>query len=103
MVRFDVITDFCWCDNVALQTELAERMREQLSLPDPRPATGAVPRVSLSRLPAAPHGTQRFIECRRLGAAAEHSGSLWCSGRPLAVKMIDTSIVRVHQHAACIA
>jgi len=34
-MRLDVITDFCRRDDAALQTELAERMREQLLLPDP--------------------------------------------------------------------
>jgi len=60
-MRLDVITDFCRRDDAALQTELAERMREQLLLPDPPPATGAVPSVPLRRLAATSHSTQPFI------------------------------------------
>src|SRR3954447_18537287 len=44
-MRLDVITDLCRRDTAALQTELAQRMREQLLLPDSRPAIGGVPPV----------------------------------------------------------
>jgi hypothetical protein len=48
-VRLDVIADGGRSDDAALQAELAERMREQLLLPNPGPARGAVPSVPLRR------------------------------------------------------
>jgi hypothetical protein len=52
LVRFDVIADFRRRDDAALQAELAERIRDQLLLPNPGPAPGAVPSVPLRRLTA---------------------------------------------------
>jgi hypothetical protein len=52
MVRLDVIADFRRRDHAALQTILTKRMLEQLVLPDPGPAPGAVPSVPLRRLAA---------------------------------------------------
>jgi hypothetical protein len=60
-VRLDVIADGGRSDDAALQAELAERMREQLLLPNPGPARGAVPSVPLRRLTATFHSTQPFI------------------------------------------
>ena len=63
VVRLDVIADRRRRDDAALQAEVAERMRKQLLLPDPRPAPGAVPSVPLRRLAATRHSTQPFIQC----------------------------------------
>jgi hypothetical protein len=44
----------------------------------------------------------RFVRCRRAGVWDRIMDSL-AAAHDAAVQMIDTSIVRVHQHAACIA
>ena len=54
---FDMIADCCRHDDAAFQAILAKRMHEQLVPPDPRPASGTVPRVPLRRLAANTHTT----------------------------------------------
>jgi hypothetical protein len=97
-MRLDVITDFCRRDDAALQTELAERMREQLLLPDPPPATGAVPSVPLRRLAATSHSTQPFIRLSAPGRGTSGSsrvqvGHLALSRSPMAASRASATIL----------
>jgi hypothetical protein len=61
MVRRDVITNFCRSDDAALQAELAERMREQLLLPNPGPAICGVPPVPFRWSTANAHGSNYHL------------------------------------------
>jgi transposase len=50
-----------------------------------------------------PHATcNRFVRWRQAGVWAQIMDAL-AAGHDAAVQMIDTPVVRVHQHAACIA
>ena len=51
-MRLNVITDFRRGYDAALEAKLTKRMLEQLVLPDPGPALGAVPSIPSRRLPA---------------------------------------------------
>ena len=61
MVRRDVITNFCRSDDAALQAELAERMGEQLLLPNPGPAICGVPPVPFRWSTANAHGSNYHL------------------------------------------
>jgi hypothetical protein len=58
-----------------------------------RPASG---------LWSAHHSYNRFVQWREAGVWNQIMDAL-AAGRNAAVRMIDTSIIRVHQHGACIA
>jgi hypothetical protein len=58
VVRLNVITDFRRGYDAALEAKLAKRMLEQLVLPDPDPALGAVPSIPSRRLPTNAHSSR---------------------------------------------
>ena len=49
-----------------------------------------------------PHCYNRFVRWRRAGVWDQIMDAL-AAGHDAAVQMIDTSVVRVHQHGACVA
>jgi hypothetical protein len=77
MVRFDVIADCRRGYDAALEAKLTKRMLQQLVLPDPRPAPGAVPSVPFVGWPRTP------IILSPLGAPLRHSSAKETCRQPI--------------------